>query len=108
MSQSHSSALSPRKTSLARVGGALGIAANFIGLAIFLAACAGINAVLVLSILPLLLSVPGLVLTFIGGNTQNDPNVPDTHVLAAIFINIAGIVGALLLISAWKGWHLLG
>lgn len=105
---SHSSALSPRKTSLVRVGGALGIAATFIGLAIFLGACAGINAVLTLSILPLLLSAPGLALTFIGGNTQHDPNVPDTHVLASIFINIAGIAGALLLISAWMGWKILG
>ena len=53
--------------SLGRIlGGALGIAACLIGLAIFLVACAGFGAVFMLSIIPLILGAVGFVLSIVG------------------------------------------
>lgn len=95
------------RPSLVRVGGGLGIAACAIGLAVFLAACAGLNAALVMSIVPLALSAPGLVLTIIGGVKQpRQPGVADTHLVASLFINLAGLFGALLLVAVWQGWSI--
>jgi hypothetical protein len=99
-----SGATASRGSSLVRIGGALGIASNIIGLGIFLTACAGFEAGLSLSLIPLILAGPGFILTIIGGVFQRDPNVEDTHVLAAIFINVAGIAGAMLEIAAWRHW----
>ena len=91
-------------SSLVRIGGALGIAASCIGLAIVLLACAGFNAAMYLSILPLILAGPGLVLTIIGG-VMKDRAVEDTHVLSALFVNIVGIIGGLFEVAVWLGWH---
>jgi ABC-type antimicrobial peptide transport system permease subunit len=88
--------------SLTRLGGGLGIAASIIGMMIFLGACAGFDASLKLSVLPLLMSVPGLVLSVIGGTRQANPE--DTHVMAAVFPNILGIVGALVMMAVWLKW----
>ncbi len=90
----------------AKVGGALGIASVLIGFAIFLAACAGFDAALMLSIIPLLLALPGFVLTVVGGVAQKKAHIEDTHMLAAIFLTFLGIMGSLLEISAWQGWKL--
>src|SRR2546423_11247291 len=103
MNQSTSS----RATSLAQVGGALGIAACFIGLAIFLVACAGFGAVFMLSIIPLILGAVGFVLSIVGPNVQKGAHIEDTAVFAAIFLNLLGIVGALMLMSVWLGWKIL-
>jgi hypothetical protein len=88
--------------SLTRIGGGLGIAAAVVGLALFVAACAGFDASLKLSFIPLVLSIPGLVLSVIGGTTQQNPE--DTHVMAAVFPNLLGIVGGLVMMAAWLGW----
>ena len=88
--------------SLTRIGGGLGIAASVIGLIVFIAACAGFNASLKLSVVPLILSIPGIVLAVIGGTTQKNPE--DTHVMAAVFPNILGIVGGLVMMAAWLNW----
>jgi hypothetical protein len=88
--------------SLTRIGGGLGIAAAIIGLALFVAACAGFDASLKLSFIPLVLSIPGIVLAVIGGITQQ--NLEDTHVMAAVFPNILGIVGGLVMMAVWLGW----
>ena len=92
-------------TSISKLGGALGVAATFIGFAIFLVGCAGFDAVFPLGILPLILAVVGLVLTFAGGLMNRTAGMEDPHVVASYFINIASILGALLLISVWKGWR---
>src|SRR4051812_43658385 len=94
---------SSRATSLAHVGGGLGIAACLIGLAIFLVACGGFGAVFMFSIIPLILSGVGIVLSILGPNIQKGVHVEDSGVFAAIFLNVLGIVGGLLLMSVWLG-----
>src|SRR4051812_44457139 len=95
---------SSRTTPLAHLGGGLGIAACFIGLAIFFAACAGFSAVFMLSVISLALSTVGIVLSILGPNIQKHAHVEDSAVFAAIFLNLLGIVGSLMLMSAWLGW----
>jgi hypothetical protein len=90
----------------AKVGGALGIASILIGFAIFFASCAGFDAALKLSIIPLLLALPGFVLTIVGGVWQKKAHIEDTHMLASIFLTLLGIMGALLEMSAWQGWKI--
>ena len=88
-----------------QVGGGLAIAACVIGLLIFLAACLGFGAAFNLSLLPLAFGVIGLVLTVIGTLVQKDAKVEDTHVLAAIFVSIFGLIGGLIEVAVWYGWH---
>ena len=94
-----------RHSPLVRIGGALGIAASIIGLGILLAACGGMNKVLTLSIIPVALAAPGLILTVIGAIVQKDAISEDTHVLAAVFANICGLIGGLMEMSVWLKWH---
>ncbi len=92
-----------RGTSLAKIGGALGIAGSIIGMIIFLGGCFGFNASFVLSPIPLVLGCLGLVLTVMGG-FQKNPGIEDPHLVASYLINIAVISGALLEMAAWLGW----
>jgi hypothetical protein len=100
-------AAAPRGTPLATIGGALGGAGICIGFLVLFASCAGFNAVLMLSPLPVLLGAIGFVLVIVGGVTQKNARVEDTAVLAGIFITIMSVLGGLLEMSAWLGWHLL-
>jgi hypothetical protein len=84
-----------RPTQLPRIGGALGMAGTFIGLAIFVLGCFGFGAAFYLAPLPMLLGVVGLVLTLAGWCSKAIA-AEDSHVVAAIFINLAVITGALL------------
>lgn len=93
-----------RTSSLARVGGALGVAGTLIGFAIFLFACAGFEAAFALSPIPLILGFVGLVLTLIGGFFHDDVGLDDPQVVACYVINIAVIVGAMLEFAIWRGW----
>ena len=86
---------------LLRLGGALGIAASVLGMVIFFVACAGFGKVLVMSIVPLGLSVPGLVISLVGAVKDKPLITEDTHVLQALFVNIAGIIGGLLEFAVW-------
>src|SRR5690348_4018932 len=85
---SYASGMTARKTYLVQIGGALGIAGSIIGLGIFLMACAGFDAAFSLSLIPLALGVPGLILTIIGGFAQETPGLEDTAAIAAIFVNV--------------------
>ena len=91
---------------LLRLGGALGIAASCIGLLVFVAACAGLNKTVVLSIIPVGLSLPGLVLTIVGAIKDKPLITEDTHVLQALFANIAGLIGGLLEMTVWLNWRI--
>jgi hypothetical protein len=102
------SATSNSGSPLLRLGGALGIAACMVGIVILLAACAGLGKVVVLSIIPVGLSVPGLVLSIVGGITQKDLIKEDTHVLHALFANMAGLIGGLLEMAVWLNWRIFG
>jgi len=89
---------------LLRIGGALGIAAASISLLIFAVGCFGFNKVFTgLPLVPLCMAVPGIVLSIIGG-IRKSPIDEDPHVMAALFCNLIGFVGALLEISIWLNW----
>ncbi len=87
---------------MVRVAGGLGLAAVIIGLAIFLASCAGIEAALQLSFLPIVLGVPGIILSILGAVMQDNPE--DTHVLGALFPCVLGLIGGLVMMAAWLHW----
>jgi hypothetical protein len=89
---------------LLRLGGGLGIAACLVGLLILIAACAGMNKIVVLSLVPVGLSLPGLVVSIIGAVKDKHAITEDTHVLHALFANIAGLLGGLLEMAAWLHW----
>lgn len=91
--------------SLVRLGGSLGVAASAVGLLIFVVGCFGFGAVFkVLPFVPLLLSVPGLVLSILGATIKRTPGDEDTHVMQALFVNAIGIIGALVELSVGLGW----
>jgi hypothetical protein len=84
-----------RGTTLPRIGGALAVAGTFIGVGIFVLGCFGFSAAFYLSPIPLVLGAVGLVLAFCG-MFYKSVAVDDSHVVAAVFVNIAVIIGALL------------
>jgi hypothetical protein len=92
---------------LLRLGGALGIAACVVGLLVFLAACMGFNAAFAFSWIPLGLGAIGFILSVVGGVTERPKLVEDTAVLGALFACCMGIIGGLLEVAVWRGWHLL-
>jgi hypothetical protein len=89
-----------------RLGGALGIAACAVGLVIMIAACSGLNKVVVLSLVPVALSIPGLIISVVGAIVQKKQVTEDTHVLHALFANIAGLIGGLLEMAVWQNWRI--
>jgi hypothetical protein len=86
-----------------KVGGALAIAGTIIGALIFVAGCFGFSAAFMLSLIPTIFGAVGLVLAIIGGIVQHPVGVEDTHVLAAIVLSVAVLVGGLLEIAIWRG-----
>ena len=101
--------LSPQNgtgTKLVRAGGSLGIAGCFIGLAIFITACAGFDAVFSFSMIPLLMGVIGLVITIAGATQQRTLALEDTHVLAAFFITLIASIGGLVEVAVWRQWSI--
>jgi len=98
--------LAPSGSGMLRLGGALGIAACAVGLAVMVSACAGLNKVVVLSIVPVALSLPGLVISVAGAVFQKRLIAEDTHVLQALFVNSMGLIGGLLEMAAWQDWTL--
>ena len=93
-------------SSTLRLGGALGIAACAVGLLVLVASCAGLSMAVVLSLVPVGLSLPGLVLTILAAVKDKALITEDTHVLQALFANIAGLIGGLLEMAAWRHWPL--
>ena len=87
MSETSYTPATSRGTPLASLGGALAVGACFIGLLVFIGACAGFGAALMLSPLPIILGAVGLVLTVVGGVTQKTARIEDTQILAAIFVS---------------------
>ena len=57
---------------------------------------------------PLILGSVGVVLSIAGPIVQKQAHVEDSHVFAAIFLNILGIVGGLMLMAVWLNWKVLG
>jgi hypothetical protein len=96
--------MTPAASPLVRLGGSLGIAAAAVGLLVFIAACFGFRMALVLSLIPVGLSLPGLIVSLIGAVSQKNQISEDTHVLHALFANIIGLIGGLLEMAAWLHW----
>ena len=88
---------------MVKVGGALAIAGTIIGTLIFVAACFGFGAAFSLSLIPTIFGAVGLVLAIAGGLIQHPVGVEDTHVLAAILISIACLLGGLIEVAIWRG-----
>jgi hypothetical protein len=93
-------------SSLLRLGGGLGIAACVVGLIVFVAACAGLGKVVVLSLIPVGLSIPGLIVSIVAAVKDKPLITEDTHVLQALFANGVGLLGGLLEMAAWLHWPL--
>jgi len=87
------------------VGAGLGIAGAFLGLAIFLAACFGLEGSFLFSPLPLILGAVGLVVCIIGA-ISGKGSLDDTQVLGAMFVCLFGIVGGILEMSVRYNWHI--
>ena len=103
MSDATASFTAGRRVSLARIGAALGVAGTIIGMAIFVVGCFGFSAVFALSLIPLVLGIPGLILTIVGG-FRKDHGLDDPQIVASYLINIAVIAGALLEMAIWMNW----
>ena len=88
---------------LIRAGGSLGIAGSLIGVAIFVTACAGFDAVFSFSPIPFAMGVIGLPLTLIGA-MRRGVTIEDSHVPASLFINLMALAGGLLEIAVWLHW----
>src|SRR2546421_4061486 len=87
------------------VGGGMGIAGAFLGLAIFLAGCFGLEGSFLFSPLPLILGAVGLVVCIVGA-ISGKGSLDDTQVLGALFVCLFGIVGGLLELSVHYKWHI--
>jgi hypothetical protein len=108
MSESTAPHFSPSlgQKSPARIGGALGIAAASISLLIFTVGCFGLDAVFKgPPIIPLLLSIPGMILTIVGGTVKKSGE-EDTQIFMGLFVNLLGLVGAILEIAIWQNWNI--
>jgi hypothetical protein len=82
-------------TNLPRIGGALAMAGTFIGTAIFVLGCFGFSAAFYLAPIPLGLGVLGLILSLCGLFYARVA-AEDPHVVAALLVSAAVIVGGLL------------
>jgi hypothetical protein len=96
----------PSGSGMLRLGGGLGIAACFVGLAVMVSACAGFNMALALSLVPVGLSAVGMVVSILGAVFQKRMIAEDTAVMHALFANAAGLIGGLLEMTAWRNWHM--
>jgi hypothetical protein len=90
-----------RRTSLVKIGGALGIAASLIAIATFTAALFRLDAILMLSFIPLIFGTLGLVISIIGGVTSTHHGEDETHPISALFVCLFGIIGGALELYAW-------
>ena len=90
-----------RRTSLVKVGGALGIAASIIAIASFTVALFRLEAILMLSFVPLIFGTLGLVISIVGGVTSTHHGEDETHPISALFVCMFGIIGGALEFYAW-------
>ncbi|WP_428938687.1 hypothetical protein [Fontivita pretiosa] len=90
-----------RRSSLVQVGGALGIAAVCIALAVFVVALFNFEAVFILSPLPTILAAIGLVVAIVGGVRQKHVHDQETQPLAALFVTILGLLMGIIEMAIW-------
>jgi hypothetical protein len=85
------------------VGAGMGIAGSFLGLAIFLAACFGLEGSFLFSPLPFVLGLVGLIVCIVGA-VRGKGTLDDTQVLGAMFFCFFAVVGGLLEMSVRYKW----
>jgi hypothetical protein len=87
-----------------KIGGGLGIAAALLGLAVFIAGCAGFPKALYLGVVVTVLAAAGLVTALVGAWTQKHLIAEDTHVLQALFACSIGLIGGVLEMAVAFNW----
>jgi uncharacterized membrane protein len=98
----------PRPDSpIVRFGGIVGVVACCLGLAAFLAGCAGYSQAFGIGFLLMVAGGAGMVLTVVGGVFRHG-GVEDTPILGGIFLNLFAFVGGLLLFALHRGWTIIG
>src|SRR3954468_8709035 len=95
--------LGPAPSTTILVGGGMGIAGAFLGLALFLIACFGFEGSFLFSRLPFLLGAVGLIVCIVGA-IGGKGSLDDTQVLGVMFVCLFGIVGGLLEMSVRYHW----
>jgi hypothetical protein len=80
----------------------IGVAACSIGLAIFLAGCAGMSKAFALGFIPLIGSAAGFVVTILGGVVRKG-GVEFTGIVASLFVNTFALVGGCMLYAMSQG-----
>ena len=95
--------LGPKPSTLVLVGGGMGIAGAFLGLALFLIACFGLEGSFLFSPLPFVLGAVGMIVCIIG-TISGKGSLDDTQILGALFVCLFGIVGGLLEMSVRYHW----
>jgi hypothetical protein len=93
---------SPKPSPMVNLGGMIGIAACSLGIAIFLAGCAGFAQAFQFGFLPLIASAAGLIVTILGGVIRKG-GVEQTGIVASLFVNVFALVGGLLLFALSRG-----
>jgi len=101
-----SDASAARRPVLLRLGGMLGFAAACIGLLLFLLGCAGVSgAFRGFSLVPVIFGGLGLFFSILGGVVEKDRITESTHVLAAVFTGLIGLIGGLCEMAVWLNWQ---
>jgi hypothetical protein len=90
-----------RSLYLIKLGGALGIASAFIGLAVFLGGMFGFSAVFMLSILPLALGAIGTVMIIIGSVCHVPGGSDETAPIAGLFCCFFGLIFGAIGLYVW-------
>ncbi|HWE92768.1 MAG TPA: hypothetical protein VG269_02235 [Tepidisphaeraceae bacterium] len=90
---------------LTRLGGSLGLAGCCVGLLVFLVGCAGFNAAMGFSPIPLILGAAGILLSLAGGFTEHEHLPEDTAVLSAVFTSALSLIGGAAEVSVWLAWR---
>jgi hypothetical protein len=97
----------PRPSGIIVVGAGMGVASAFIGLAIFLAACFGLEGSFLFAPIPFILGAVGLIICIVG-TVIGKGSLDDTQVLGALFVCLFGIIGGLLEMSVRYKWPIFG
>src|SRR5258706_2860211 len=95
MSETTSPADLSGNSSILNFGGMLGVAACFVGLAIFLGGCMGFERSFDLALVPLAMAGVGLVMTILGG-MRRTIEVEHTPVLAGLRFYVFRLIGAMI------------
>lgn len=94
---------------LLQLAGILGVAAASIAILLFLVACAGFSrAFNYLPLIPTGLGALSLLLAILGGLIHRKRLVETTHVFAAVFTALLGLLAGLAEVAVWLNWQAFG